>query len=112
MLCGAQVSMNALDPMMRRLLEELELLANDADADINMTSPRFDFIWKVAYHQLLDGLWQSNDYYSGGCGRMSVWGLGGVWRAGVLMASWVNAAGVELVFCSARCFLLKVHVGG
>lgn len=60
-----QVSMNALDPMLRRLLEEMNLLANDALTAINMTSPRFDYIWKVAYHQLLAGLWVSNTIYEG-----------------------------------------------
>lgn len=60
-----EVSMNALDPMVRRLIEEALLLGNDADADLNFNSTRFDFVWRVAYHQLIMGVWDANGIYTG-----------------------------------------------
>ncbi|KAG2450719.1 hypothetical protein HYH02_004557 [Chlamydomonas schloesseri] len=59
-----EVSMNALDPMVRRLIEEALLLGNDADADLNFNSTRFDYIWRVAYHQLMMGVWDANGIYT------------------------------------------------
>ncbi|GFR48517.1 hypothetical protein Agub_g10412 [Astrephomene gubernaculifera] len=59
-----EVSMNALDPMIRRLIEEALLLGNDAYSDINFNSTRFDYIWRVAYHQLIKGSWTANTIYT------------------------------------------------
>jgi len=42
-----QITNHAINPMVLRTIEEARLMENDADADINMTSPRFDFMWKV-----------------------------------------------------------------
>lgn len=62
-----EVSANAIDPMLRRLLEESLLLGNDNFTALNFNSTRFDYIWRVAYHQLLSAMWSANDIYTGAC---------------------------------------------
>lgn len=62
--------MNALDPMIRRLIEEALLLGNDAFSDLNFNSTRFDYIWRVAFHQLMQGAWSANNIYT--CGLPTV----------------------------------------
>ncbi|GLI64845.1 hypothetical protein VaNZ11_008226 [Volvox africanus] len=59
-----EVSMNALDPMIRRLIEEALLLGNDAYSELNFNSTRFDYIWRVAFHQLIQGVWSANNIYT------------------------------------------------
>ncbi|GLC33063.1 hypothetical protein PLESTB_000374500 [Pleodorina starrii] len=59
-----EVSANALDPMIRRLIEEALLLGNDALTDLTFNSSRFDYIWRVAYHQLIQGAWAANSIYA------------------------------------------------
>ncbi|KAG2493479.1 hypothetical protein HYH03_008295 [Edaphochlamys debaryana] len=59
-----EVSGNALDPMIRRLIEESLLLGNDAMPDLNFNNTRFDYIWRVAYHQLMQGVWAANAIYT------------------------------------------------
>ncbi|PNW87648.1 hypothetical protein CHLRE_02g142166v5 [Chlamydomonas reinhardtii] len=51
-----QVSRNAIDPMMRRLMRECTLLSLDDLADVNANSTRWQYVWRVARSDLHDGL--------------------------------------------------------
>ncbi|GLI68263.1 hypothetical protein VaNZ11_012618, partial [Volvox africanus] len=51
-----EVSRHAIDPMMRRLMQEATLLSLDDLADINHTSSRWQYMWTVAQQDLHDGL--------------------------------------------------------
>lgn len=42
-----QVSTRGINPMMERFLQEAELLVRDANADIDATSSRLDYMWQV-----------------------------------------------------------------
>lgn len=81
-----QVSHHALDPMIIRLMDELLLLISDALPDININSKRMvsllvnkrfspdspsfdspshqDYVWDVAYHSMVKGLFSSAQFYS------------------------------------------------
>lgn len=52
---------------MRRFLEEARLMVADIDVDVTLNSTRIDFIWRVAYQSLVEGLRVSSAYYSSGC---------------------------------------------
>ncbi|KAG2422329.1 hypothetical protein HXX76_016114 [Chlamydomonas incerta] len=51
-----QVSRNAIDPMMRRLMRECTLLSLDDLADVSANSSRWQYVWRVARSDLHDGL--------------------------------------------------------
>ncbi|KAG2487286.1 hypothetical protein HYH03_014127 [Edaphochlamys debaryana] len=51
-----EVSRNAIDPMMRRLMTEARMMALDDLGDVNHTSDRWQYIWQVAQVDLHDGL--------------------------------------------------------
>lgn len=55
----------ALDPMIGRLSDEMDFMSKDALYDIAMNSTSFDYIWRVAYMTLADGLWQLTSVYAG-----------------------------------------------
>jgi hypothetical protein len=56
--------------MLRRLILESQMLAADDPASLlgSFNSTRFDYVWRVAYHQLLQGAWAANDVYTGATG--------------------------------------------
>ena len=59
-----EVSNHALDPMIIRLMDELLLLVSDSPANVNLNSSRMDYVWKVGYHSLIQGLYSSSQFYS------------------------------------------------
>ncbi|GIL79405.1 hypothetical protein Vretimale_18290 [Volvox reticuliferus] len=58
-----EVTRHAIDPMMRRLIQEATLLSLDDLADINHTSSRWQYMWTVAQQDLHDGVETLVDSY-------------------------------------------------
>lgn len=93
-----QVSFNALDPLVRRLLKEATFLVEDAAVDhtlIDATQPRFQYMWNVARLDLAGGMQvMSRAYVDAAFGKFSREQL---LHIGVEVVSWL-ACGAFLLF--------------